>query len=45
MFTVYILYSEKVDIYYIGSTGNLEDRLRNIIQDEVLLPNEGFPGF
>jgi len=28
MFTVYILYSEKVDIYYVGSTGNLEDRLR-----------------
>jgi len=25
---VYILYSEKLDRYYIGSTGNPEDRLR-----------------
>ena len=25
---VYILYSEKLDKYYIGSTGDLEDRLR-----------------
>jgi putative endonuclease len=25
---VYILYSEKLDKYYIGSTGNLEDRLK-----------------
>ena len=24
---VYILYSEKLDIYYVGSTGNLDDRL------------------
>ena len=26
-FYVYILYSEKLDIYYVGSTGNLDDRL------------------
>ena len=28
MFCVYILYSEKLDIYYTGSTGNLEDRVK-----------------
>ena len=27
MFFVYILYSEKIDSFYVGSTGNLEDRL------------------
>ena len=27
MFTVYILYSEKLDKYYIGSTGDFEGRL------------------
>tara|TARA_R110000868_G_scaffold405568_1_gene685053 strand:+ start:86 stop:328 length:243 start_codon:yes stop_codon:yes gene_type:complete len=27
MFVVYILYSEKIDRYYIGHTGNLQDRL------------------
>ena len=26
MFVTYILNSEKLDVYYIGSTGNLEDR-------------------
>ena len=24
---MYILYSEELDIYYVGSTGNLDDRL------------------
>ncbi|GAB4170165.1 MAG: hypothetical protein Kow00108_04080 [Calditrichia bacterium] len=33
MFTVYIIYSEKFDIYYIGQTGNLEDRLQRHNQD------------
>ncbi|MBN1331394.1 GIY-YIG nuclease family protein [Candidatus Dojkabacteria bacterium] len=28
MFAVYILKSEKFDRYYIGSTGNIKDRLR-----------------
>jgi len=28
MFYCYILYSEKIDKYYIGSTGNLEGRLQ-----------------
>ena len=27
MFTTYILYSSKIDCYYVGSTGNLADRL------------------
>jgi putative endonuclease len=27
MFKTYILYSSKIDQYYIGSTGNLSDRL------------------
>ena len=27
MFTTYILYSRTSDIYYVGSTGNLTDRL------------------
>ena len=27
MFCVYLIYSEKYDIYYIGQTNNLEDRL------------------
>jgi len=27
MYTVYILYSQKLDKYYIGSTGDLEGRL------------------
>ncbi len=28
MFYNYILFSEKLNIYYVGSTGNLEDRLK-----------------
>jgi len=28
MFTVYILFSENTDTYYVGSTGNLADRLK-----------------
>ncbi|MFY0651860.1 MAG: GIY-YIG nuclease family protein, partial [Cyclobacteriaceae bacterium] len=28
MYTVYILYSKKLDSYYKGQTANLEDRLR-----------------
>ena len=28
MFVVYIPYSEKLNIYYVGSTGNLEDKLK-----------------
>jgi len=28
MFITYILYSDKSDRYYVGSTGNLEDRLK-----------------
>ncbi len=27
-FTVYIIQSQKYDIYYIGSTSNIEDRLK-----------------
>ncbi|MBP6609745.1 MAG: GIY-YIG nuclease family protein, partial [Paludibacter sp.] len=27
MFFTYIIYSIKLDIYYVGSTGNIEDRL------------------
>ncbi len=28
MFTTYILYSKSKDIFYVGSTGNLMDRLK-----------------
>ena len=28
MFYVYIIYSEKLNIYYVGSTADLEDRLK-----------------
>lgn len=28
MYTVYVLYSSKMDKYYIGSTQNIEDRLK-----------------
>ena len=28
MFVTYILFSEKSDRYYVGSTGNLDDRLK-----------------
>ncbi len=27
IFTVYIIYSQKYNLYYIGSTSNIEDRL------------------
>jgi len=44
MFVVYILYSENTDTYYVGSTGNLADRLKYIMPVEARIPNEAYLG-
>ena len=43
MFYVYILYSEKLDIYYVGSTGNLEDRLKRHNSGRSKFTKPGIP--
>jgi len=43
MFIVYILYSEKEDIYYVGSTGNLEDRLKRHNSGRSTFTKRGIP--
>lgn len=43
MYHVYILYSEKLDMYYIGSTGNLEDRLKRHNQGRSKFTKPGVP--
>ena len=39
----YILYSKKIDRYYIGSTGNLEDRLSRHKQGRSKATKAGAP--
>jgi putative endonuclease len=43
MFTVYILYSRKSDIYYVGSTGNMSDRLRRHNSGRSTFTKSGIP--
>jgi len=43
MFTVYILYSKKLDRYYIGHTGNLEDRIERHNQGRSKSTKAGVP--
>jgi len=43
MFTTYILYSEKTDTYYIGSTGNLADRLKRHNSGRSTYTKRGIP--
>ena len=43
MFYVYILYSEKLDIYYTGSTSSLEDRLKRHNQGRSKFTKSGVP--
>ena len=43
MFYVYILYSETSDIYYVGSTGNLEDRLKRHNSGRSIFTKPGIP--
>ena len=45
MYTVYIIYSQKIDKYYIGFSSNVQERLSNIIEilkDFLLLEDPGF---
>ncbi len=43
MYCIYILYSEKLDRYYTGSTGNLDDRLRRHDAGSSLATKAGVP--
>ena len=43
MFFVYILYSEKLHIYYVGSTKNLEDRLNRHNSGRSIYTKPGIP--
>ena len=42
-FYVYIIYSAKLDIYYVGSTGNLEDRLKRHNSGRSKFTKPGIP--
>ena len=44
MWYVYIIFSEKIDHYYIGVTDNLTGRWRGIIKDGANIPNGAFHG-
>ena len=43
MFYNYILFSEKLNIYYVGSTGNLEDRLKRHNTGRSKFTKRGIP--
>ena len=43
MFYVYILYSEKIDGYYVGSTGNLTDRIKRHNSGRSTYTKRGIP--
>ena len=43
MYFVYILYSNKLDRYYVGSTGNLEDRLKRHNSGRSTYTKPGIP--
>ncbi len=43
MFYTYILFSEKLNIYYVGSTGNLEDRLKRHNTGRSKFTKRGIP--
>ena len=43
MFTTYILYSERIDIYYVGSTSNIEDRLNRHNSGRSTFTKRGLP--
>ena len=43
MFIVYILYSNKLEKYYVGSTSNLEDRLRRHNTGQGNFTKKGIP--
>jgi putative endonuclease len=43
MYYVYILYSEIIDTYYVGSTGNLADRLRRHNSGRSIYTRRGVP--
>ena len=43
MFTTYILYSKTSDIYYVGSTGNLTDRLNRHNSGRSTFTKRGIP--
>jgi len=43
MFVVYILYSENTDTYYVGSTGNLADRLKRHNAGRSTYTKRGIP--
>jgi putative endonuclease len=42
-FCIYILYSEKLDKFYVGSTGNLEDRLLRHNSGRSTFTKNGIP--
>jgi putative endonuclease len=43
MFYTYILYSEIIDTFYVGSTGNLEDRLQRHNSGRSTYTKRGVP--
>ena len=43
MFTTYILFSEKNNQYYVGSTGNLTDRLKRHNAGRSTFTKKGIP--
>lgn len=43
MHTVYILLSEKLNIYYVGSTANMEDRIKRHNQGRSKFTKTGVP--
>ncbi|MCD8176306.1 MAG: GIY-YIG nuclease family protein [Tannerellaceae bacterium] len=43
MFYVYILFSAKLDSYYVGSTGNIEDRIKRHNQGRSKATKKGIP--
>jgi len=43
MFTVYILYSATIDVYYVGSTQNLSDRLQRHNTGRSTYTKRGMP--
>jgi predicted GIY-YIG superfamily endonuclease len=44
MYFVYILYSEKLNRYYVGSTNNITDRIKRHNADKGDIPKKAFPG-
>jgi len=43
MFITYILFSEKSDMYYVGSTGNLDDRIKRHNTGRSTFTKRGIP--